>query len=207
MDRIVDTLAYGDKIPGPVIRATVGDEVVVTVTNRLGQPTSVHWHGIALRNDMDGVEPATPNIPAGDDFTYRFSVPNPGTYWAHPHTGLDADKGLYLPFIVDDPTEAGRYDAEWIVVLDDWTDGVGKSPQQLYDALKDPNKPRMQEPAPTTTTSPSGVRDHVRDDDSDPGANDDRHHHDQTTTTGTSTSASPSSTSGMPRHAGRRGRQ
>ena len=46
---------------------------------------------------MDGAEPATPNIAAGQDFTYRFSVPNAGTYWAHPHTGLEADMGLYLP--------------------------------------------------------------------------------------------------------------
>ncbi|OBI91581.1 multicopper oxidase family protein [Mycobacterium asiaticum] len=153
--RIVDTFAYGDAVPGPLIRATVGDEVVVSVTNKLDRPTSVHWHGIALRNDMDGAEPATPNIPAGGDFTYRFSVPNAGTYWAHPHTGLSADKGLYLPFIVDDPTELGRYDAEWIVILDDWTDGVGKSPQQLYDALVDPNKPTMQPPPPTTTTPTS----------------------------------------------------
>lgn len=152
--RIVDTLAYGDTIPGPLIRAAVGDEVVVSVSNKLDRPTSVHWHGIALRNDMDGAEPATPNIPAGQDFTYRFSVPNSGTYWAHPHTGLDADEGLYLPFIIDDPTEHGRYDAEWIVVLDDWTDGVGKTPQQLYDALTNPDKPPMQEP-PTTSTAPA----------------------------------------------------
>ena len=138
--RLVDTLAYGDTIPGPLLRASVGDEVVVSVSNKLDHPTSVHWHGIALRNDMDGAEPATANIPAGRDFTYRFSVPNAGTYWAHPHTGLDADEGLYLPFIVDDPTEAGRYDAEWIVVLDDWTDGVGRSPRQLYEALTDPKK-------------------------------------------------------------------
>lgn len=152
--RIVDTLAYGDTIPGPLLRATVGDEVVVSVSNKLDHPTSVHWHGIALRNDMDGAEPATPNIPAGQDFTYRFSVPNSGTYWAHPHTGLDGDKGLYLPFIIDDPTELGRYDTEWIVVLDDWTDGVGKSPQQLYDALI--NKPPSSEtPAPTTPASTS----------------------------------------------------
>ncbi|OBK18857.1 multicopper oxidase family protein [Mycobacterium asiaticum] len=153
--RIVDTLAYGDAIPGPLIRATVGDEIVVSVTNKLDHPTSVHWHGIALRNDMDGAEPATPNIPAGQHFTYRFSVPNSGTYWAHPHTGLDADKGLYLPFIIDDPTEIGRYDAEWIVILDDWTDGVGKSPQQLYDALTAPNKPPRQPPPPPPTTSTS----------------------------------------------------
>lgn len=151
--KIVDTFAYGDSIPGPLIRSTIGDEIVVSVSNRLDHPTSVHWHGVAIRNDMDGAEPATPNIPAGQNFTYRFSVPDSGTYWAHPHTGLDADKGLYLPFIVDDPTEMGHYDAEWIVVLDDWTDGVGKSPQQLYEALTDPNRQPSPPPLPTTTST------------------------------------------------------
>ena len=129
------TLAYRTAIPGPLIRANVGDELAVTLANRLNHPTSVHWHGIAIRNDMDGATPATANIDAGHDFTYRFSLPHPGTYWAHPHTGLDADCGLYLPVIVDDPTEPGSYDAEWIVVLDDWTDGIGKSPQEIYDDL------------------------------------------------------------------------
>ncbi|HTX95032.1 MAG TPA: multicopper oxidase family protein [Mycobacterium sp.] len=154
---VARTMAFGNTIPGPLIRASVGDEVVVTVSNRLGQPTSVHWHGIALRNDMDGAEPATPNIPAGQDFTYRFSVPNSGTYWAHPHVGLQDDVGLYLPFIVDDPSELGSYDAEWIVVLDDWTDGVGKSPQQLYDELRSPNKPTATPPTTTTTTTTTGT--------------------------------------------------
>jgi multicopper oxidase len=69
------TLVYGNSIPGPLIRANVGDELAVTVTNGLDHPTSVHWHGIALRNDMDAAAPATPNIDAGKDFTYRFSVP------------------------------------------------------------------------------------------------------------------------------------
>jgi multicopper oxidase len=154
---IVHTLAYGNTIPGPLIRASIGDELVVTVSNRLDHPTSVHWHGIALRNDMDGAAPATPNIDAGQDFTYRFTVPNSGSYWAHPHTGLDADTGLYLPVIVDDPTE-GNYDAEWIVVLDDWTDGVGKSPQQLYNELTSPNKPPMSSMSGTSgpsSTSPT----------------------------------------------------
>jgi FtsP/CotA-like multicopper oxidase with cupredoxin domain len=140
---VARTLAFGTGIPGPLIRADVGDELAVTVTNRLDHPTSVHWHGIALRNDMDGAEPATPNIDAGADFTYRFSSPHPGTYWAHPHTGLDADFGLYLPVIIDDPDEPGRYDAEWIVMLDDWTDGIGKTPQQLYDDLRGNSKPAM----------------------------------------------------------------
>ncbi|WP_302056551.1 multicopper oxidase family protein [Mycobacterium avium] len=133
------TLAYGDALPGPVIRANVGDQVAVTIKNRLTGPTSVHWHGIALRNDMDGVYPAAPNVSPNSDFTYRFSAPNPGTYWGHPHVGLQTDYGLYLPVIIDDPAEPGHYDAEWIVVLDDWTDGIGKGPQQIYDEFKTRN--------------------------------------------------------------------
>lgn len=129
------TLAYGDALPSPLIRANVGDELAVTVKNRLPEPTSVHWHGIALRNDMDGVDPVSPNIAPSGDFTYRFSVPNAGTYWAHPHMGLQTDYGLYLPVVIDDRAEPGNYDAEWIVVLDDWTDGIAKSPQQIYNEL------------------------------------------------------------------------
>lgn len=129
-------LAYNNQIPGPLIRATVGDELEINVTNNLQYPTSVHSHGLALRNDMDGASPATPNIKPGDRFTYRFTSPYPGTYWAHPHTGLEADEGLYVPMIIDDPAEPGRYDAEWIVILDDWTAGVGSSPQQLFGGLQ-----------------------------------------------------------------------
>ncbi|WP_264001826.1 multicopper oxidase domain-containing protein, partial [Mycolicibacterium gadium] len=108
----------------------------VTVDNGLDHPTSVHWHGIALRNDMDGASPASPNIAPATGFIYRFSSPHPGTYWAHPHTGLDTDFGLYVPVIVDDPAEPGRYDAEWIVMLDDWTSGVGTSPEQIFRGLQ-----------------------------------------------------------------------
>lgn len=135
------TFAYGSTVPGPLIRANVGDELAITVRNRLNHSTSIHWHGIALRNDMDGASPASPDIEAGADFTYRFSVPHAGTYWAHPHTGLDADTGLYLPIVVDDPAEPGGYDAEWIVVLDDWTDGIGSTPQQIYDGLRRSSMP------------------------------------------------------------------
>ncbi|OBC17483.1 oxidase [Mycobacterium sp. 852013-50091_SCH5140682] len=134
--RVVETLSYNGSVPGPLLRASVGDEVAVTVRNRLDRSTSVHWHGIALRNDMDGASPASPDIDAGSEFTYRFSVPHPGTYWAHPHVGLDADTGLYFPVIVDDPNDPGGYDAEWVVVLDDWTDGVGQTPAQIYDGLR-----------------------------------------------------------------------
>jgi multicopper oxidase len=149
---IARTLAYNNTIPGPLIRADVGDELAVTVTNRLDHATSVHWHGIAVRHDMDGAAPGTADIEVGAQFTYRFSVPNPGTYWAHPHTGLDTDYGLYLPVIVDDPAQPGRYDAEWIVVLDDWTDGVGSNPRQLYDGLR--RASTSTSPAPDMTGMP-----------------------------------------------------
>ena len=134
--KVVKTLGYDDTIPGPIIRANVGDELQVVVNNKLDKATSMHWHGIALQNDMDGAAPATPDIPAGTTFTYTFSVPDAGTYWAHPHTGVELDTGLYIPVIVDDPRDAGSYDAEWIVMMDDWTDGVGRSPQQILDDLE-----------------------------------------------------------------------
>ncbi|OBB77778.1 multicopper oxidase family protein [Mycobacterium sp. 852014-52144_SCH5372336] len=144
---LAETVAYNDAVPGPLLRAGVGDELAVTVRNRLNRATGVHWHGIALRNDMDGAAPATPDIGAGGEFTYRFSVPHPGTYWAHPHTGLDADTGLYFPIIVDDPADPGDYDAEWLVILDDWTDGIGSSPQQIYDGLRDMPGPAHRMPS------------------------------------------------------------
>ena len=84
------TLAYGDTVPGIPIRAGVGDELAVTLVNGLDHATSVHWHGIALRNDMDGAAPASPDIAPGRSFTYRFTLPHPGSYWAHPHVGLDS---------------------------------------------------------------------------------------------------------------------
>lgn len=130
------TLAYNGQVPGPLIRANIGDELAVIVRNGLDHPTSVHWHGVALRNDMDGAAPASPNIAPGSMFTYRFSSPYPGTYWAHPHTGLDTDYGLYVPVIIDDPADPGSYDAEWIVMLDDWTSGVGTSPEQIFKGLR-----------------------------------------------------------------------
>ena len=100
-------------------------------------PTSVHWHGLAIRNDMDGVPGVTtPEVPPGGAFAFDFVVPDPGTHWFHPHTGLQLDRGLYAPFIIDDPDEPGAYDHEWVIVLDDWTDGVGPSPEQILADLQ-----------------------------------------------------------------------
>src|SRR5699024_5692780 len=96
----------------------------------LDQETSVHWHGIALRNDMDGVPGLTQDpIRPGARFTYDFTVPLAGTHWYHSHSGLQLDRGLYGPLIIDDPADPGDYDHEWIVVLGDWLDGIDGTPE------------------------------------------------------------------------------
>lgn len=132
----VDTWAYGDTVPGPLLRATAGDVLRVQVDNALPADTTVHWHGVALRNDMDGVPGLTQDpIAAGGSFTYAFTVPDPGTYFYHPHVGVQLDRGLYGVLVVDDPAEPGDYDEEWVVVLDDWVDGTGRTPDQVLAGL------------------------------------------------------------------------
>ncbi len=128
----VNSWAYSDQLPGPVLRARAGDLLRVTLDNQLPAPTSIHWHGIALRNDMDGV-PAVTQAPIapGSRFTYEFTVPDPGTYFYHPHVGVQLDRGLYGVLLVDDPNDTGRYDADWTVVLDDWVDGTGRTPDDI----------------------------------------------------------------------------
>ena len=134
----VDTWAYADSLPGPLLRATAGDLMRVDVDNQLPAATSVHWHGLALRNDMDGVPGITQDpIGAGDTFRYEFTAPDPGTYFYHPHSGVQLDRGLYGVLVVDDPAEPGGYDAEWVIVLDDWLDGTGRTPDQVLTKLQE----------------------------------------------------------------------
>ncbi|GAB98346.1 putative multicopper oxidase, partial [Kineosphaera limosa NBRC 100340] len=122
--RTVSTWAYDGKLPGPLVRASSGDFLRVSLDNQLPADTTIHWHGIRLRNAADGVPGLTQDpISSGTKYVYEFTAPDPGTYFFHPHVGVQLDRGLYAPMIIDDPNEAGDYDAEWIVVLDDWIDG------------------------------------------------------------------------------------
>ncbi|MER6363185.1 multicopper oxidase family protein [Kitasatospora sp. NPDC001527] len=124
-------------LPGTAVRTAAGDTLVATLNNHLPVPTSLHWHGLALRNDMDGVPPVTMRpVAAGASFTYRFVTDRPGTYWFHPHVGVQLDRGLYAPLIVEDPQEPLGYDEEWVVVLDDWLDGVTGTPDQAFAELR-----------------------------------------------------------------------
>ena len=133
----VATWAYGSSVPGAELRVRAGDLVRARFTNDLSEATTVHWHGIAIRNDMDGVPHLTQDpVAPGGTFLYEFTPPDPGTFWFHPHAGLHLDRGLYAPLIVEDPAEPGRYDREYVVVLDDWLDGVGASPEQTLEDLQ-----------------------------------------------------------------------
>ena len=127
--RVVTTWAYGGTVPGPMLRATAGDRVQVEVSNGLPEETSVHWHGLALRNDMDGVPGLYhPGDRGRCDVRVRLRRLRRRHLLVPPAPRDAAGPGLYAPFIVDATDEAGPYDLEWVVVLDDWTDGVGQSP-------------------------------------------------------------------------------
>ncbi|UGQ12173.1 multicopper oxidase family protein [Yinghuangia sp. ASG 101] len=134
--RTVTTWSYDGRVPGPLIRVGVGEPLAVVVANNLPDPTTVHWHGLCVPNAQDGVPGVTQSaIAAADVFSYRFTPSSPGTYWLHPHVGLQQDRGLYAALIVDDPDEPLAYDAEWLVVLDDWIDGTGATPDDVLGEL------------------------------------------------------------------------
>jgi FtsP/CotA-like multicopper oxidase with cupredoxin domain len=133
------TWAFSGQTPGRELRVSAGDTLAATLSNQLPNraTTSIHWHGIALRNDMDGAPPATQTaVRAGRNFTYRFTADAPGTYFFHPHVGAQLDRGLYAPLIVEDPKEPLSYDEEWVVVLDDWLDGVTGTPDDVFAELQ-----------------------------------------------------------------------
>ncbi|MDX6585225.1 MAG: multicopper oxidase [Solirubrobacterales bacterium] len=155
----VSTWSYDGVVPGREMRVTAGDQVQLQLTNRLPQATTVHWHGLDIRNDMDGVPDVTQSpIPPGGSFTYRYVVDGPGTYWYHPHVGVQFDHGLYGPLIVEDPHEPLSYDEDWTVVLDDWLDGVdGLTPEVVFAALRGGMSGMDGGATPSSSTPMSGM--------------------------------------------------
>ncbi len=134
--RVVNTWAYNGGVGNPLIRVTAGDRLDVQLVNQLTDPTTVHWHGLALRNDMDGVPGVTMDpVAPTTDFRYSFTAPHPGTYWFHPHVGVQMDRGLQGALIIDDPQEPGGYDQDAVLILDDWTDGWSATPDAILARL------------------------------------------------------------------------
>lgn len=123
-------------VPGPILRWRQGDVVEVTVTNTLkDEATSIHWHGIRLPSDMDGVPGLSfSGIPPGGQFTYRFRLHQSGTYWYHSHSGMQEAQGFYGAIVVDplspDPNACAR---DYVILLSEWTD---VSPTDMISNLK-----------------------------------------------------------------------
>jgi len=123
--RMPDTRIWGYNglVPGPLLRVRQGDRLSVKVKNELAQPTSVHWHGIRIANNMDGSPLVQTPIESGSSFDYDFVVPDAGTYWYHTHTrGFEQlTRGLYGPLIVEENKPlAESYDDDQLLIFDDW---------------------------------------------------------------------------------------
>ena len=124
----VAAMAYNGVVPGPEMRVTEGDRVRVVVKNELAQSTSIHFHGVVVANNMDGVPYITqPPIKPGESFTYEFVARNPGSHMYHSHHNAaeQVTKGLLGPFIIEpkDKSTEPAYDKEYTLVINDT--GVG----------------------------------------------------------------------------------
>ena len=122
-------------VPGPLLRLKEGQRVRIAVTNNLDEETSIHWHGLLVPSEMDGVPGVSfPGIPPGETFVYEFPVVQSGTYWYHSHSGLQEAEGHYAPIVIDpagpDPVKSDR---EHVIVLADHGD---IHPHMIFKRLK-----------------------------------------------------------------------
>jgi len=128
-------IGMNGSIPGPTLRWREGEEVTVHVTNNLDEDSSIHWHGILLPSDMDGVPGFSfDGIQPGETFTYSFTVRQHGTYWYHSHSGFQEQEGVFGALVVDpaapDPV---AYDREYVIILSDW---LNEDPRNVLRNLK-----------------------------------------------------------------------
>ena len=120
-DFVKQGIGYNGASPGPVLRFTEGEEVTINVTNNLDEPTSIHWHGLILPFQMDGVPGISyPGIAPGETFTYSFPIVQTGTYWFHSHTGFQEPDGAFGSIVITPKNgEAIAADRDYVVQLTD----------------------------------------------------------------------------------------
>jgi CopA family copper-resistance protein len=123
------------QLPAPLLRWREGDAITLRVSNRLPAPTSIHWHGVIVPADMDGVPGLSFNgIGPGETYVYRFKVNQSGTYWYHSHSRFQEQTGLYGPVVIEPRRgERHRAEREHVVLLSEWTD---LDPEHIYRTLK-----------------------------------------------------------------------
>lgn len=128
-------LTVNGSLPGPLLRWREGDSVTLRVRNRLDEPTSIHWHGIILPANMDGVPGLSfAGIAPGVDYLYHFTLRQSGTYWYHSHSGLQEQAGVYGAIVVEPrEPEPHLYQRDHVLLFSDWSD---QAPQALLATLK-----------------------------------------------------------------------
>jgi FtsP/CotA-like multicopper oxidase with cupredoxin domain/uncharacterized protein involved in copper resistance len=131
----VQALAINHQIPAPTLHFKQGDTVTINVYNHLDVGTAIHWHGLIVPWQMDGVEGVTQKaIPPGGIFSYHFKLHQSGTYWYHAHAGFQEQQGLYGAFIVDPPKSPSyKYTKDYPIVLSDWSN---TNPNKIFANLK-----------------------------------------------------------------------
>ena len=127
--------AVNGSVPAPTLRWREGDTVTVAVSNRLTETTSIHWHGIRVPSEMDGVPGLSfPGIRPGETFVYRLPVRQSGTFWYHSHSRFQEQTGHYGALVIEpEDKHPVEYDREYVVVLSDWTD---TDPEIIFSNLK-----------------------------------------------------------------------
>ncbi len=128
-------MAVNGSIPGPVLQFDEGEDITINVTNKLKVDSSIHWHGLILPFQQDGVPGISfDGIKPGTTHTYRFPAQQSGTYWYHSHSGLQEQAGVYGSIVIKPKgRETFRYDREHVVVLSDWQDA---KPERVLGNLK-----------------------------------------------------------------------
>lgn len=120
LDASAQNWLYNGEFPGPELRLNEGDVFEAELTNDLSERTTIHWHGVPVPNAMDGVPNVTQQpVEPGRSFTYKFRAEPAGTYFFHSHVGLQLDRGLLAPLVIQESDPHVEYDREYTVVLDD----------------------------------------------------------------------------------------
>lgn len=134
-DKNIQAIAVNNQLPAPVLRMKEGDDVTIYVTNHLDRETAIHWHGLLVPWQMDGVKGVSQHgIKPGETFVYRFTLHQSGTYWYHAHAGLQEQSGLYGAFVIDPKIQpAYQYNKDFTIVLSDW---INTHPDRVEANLK-----------------------------------------------------------------------